>query len=206
MSYPRRRVRGSRVVLTLVVLLPLAIAVGTVSPAVTAHAATSSHPACQASRISVTAGATVTTATYRLKTSEGVLQYRAYEVVPVYFYNRGTTCHLLTGAPEVRAVRNTTDPAKLSVRDMSVPTAAENTRRPVITHHQKIEALFVVDRLVGSSFTGCDPATTTGFLVNGYANPIATTHFVVRQLGDVCFDTGVGRNVLNYGAVWPTAQ
>jgi hypothetical protein len=77
---------------------------------------------------------------------------------------------------------------------MSVPTAAENTRRPVITHHQKIEALFVVDRLVGSSFTGC------------YANPIATTHFVVRQLGDVCFDTGVGRNVLNYGAVWPTAQ
>ena len=64
----------------------------------------------------------------------------------------------------------------------------------------------MVDRLVGSSFTGCDPATTTGFLVNGYANPIATTHFVVRQLGDVCFDTGVGRNVLNYGAVWPTAQ
>jgi len=203
MSFLRWRVRRSRAALALVVLLPLAIAVGTVSPAVTAHAATSTLPACRASRITVTAGRTVNNTTYPVRTSTGVHQVPAYEVVPVYFYNLGATCHLLMGAPIFRAVRNTTDVTHLSAHDLSVPAGADNTRRPVIARHQKLEALFVVVKPVGSSFTGCDPATTTGLLVGDFANPIATTHFVVRQLRDVCFDTGVGRNVLDYGAVWP---
>src|ERR1035437_6177765 len=203
MSYLRKRVRESRVVLAHVVLMPLATAIGTLSPAVTSYAASSSHPACLASQIAVTAGATETNTSYPVRTSTGVHQSPAYEMVPVYFYNRGATCHLLMGAPNFRAVRNTTDVAHLSAHDLSVPAGSGNTRRPVITRHQKTEVLFVIVKPVGSSFTGCDPATTTGFLVGDYANPIATTHFVVRQLRDVCFDAALGRNVLDYGAAWP---
>jgi hypothetical protein len=174
--------------------------------AVTAHAATPSHPACQASQIAVTAGATVTNTTYPVRTSTGVHQSPAYEEVPVYFYNRDATCHLLMGAPYFQAVRNTTDVVNLSAlsaHDVSVGVGADNTRRPVVVRHQKLEALFVVVKPLGPSFKGCDPATASGIVIQGYARPIGTFHFVVRQLRDVCFDTGVGRGQFNYGAAWP---
>jgi hypothetical protein len=204
LSYPRKRVRESRVVLALFVLVPLTIAVGALSPAVTAHAAAPAQPACRASQIAVTAGATLGATNYLVRTSTGVQHRSASKVVPVYFYNRGATCHLLMGGPIFRAVRNTTDVAHLSANDLAIPSSTGSTRRPVVARHQKIEALFVFMKPVGAAFTGCKPATTTGFLVGDYANPIATTHFVVRRLIDVCFDNpGVGRGVLNYGPVWP---
>lgn len=203
LSYPRKRVRESRVVLALVVLMPMAIAVGTLSPAVTAHAATTAQPACQASQIAVTAGATLGRTNYLVKTSTGLQHRSASKVIPVYFYNRGATCHLLMGGPIFQAVRNTTDVAHLSANDLAIPVGAGSTRRPVVARHQKIEALFVFMKPVGAAFTGCKPATTTGFLVGDYAKPGATTHFIVRRLGDVCFNSGVGRSVLNYGPVWP---
>ncbi|MHB8380093.1 MAG: hypothetical protein ACYDB2_09305 [Acidimicrobiales bacterium] len=189
----------------MVVLLPLAVALCTVSPAVVARATTPSRPACVASNITVTEGATVTNTTYTVKTSTGLHQVPAYEEVPVYFYNRGAPCHLLMGAPDVRAVRDTTHVAAITLHDLSFPAGADNTRRPVIARHQKLEALFVVVKPVGSSFRGCAPGTTTGFLVGNYAKPIATTHFVVRRLRDVCFDSGAGRSVLNYGIGFPPA-
>jgi len=203
MSYLSQRVRENRVVLALAVLMSLAIAVGTLSPTGSSSATSSMHPACRASQIVVTAGATETNASYPVRTSTGLHRSSAFEIVPVYFHNRGATCHLLMGAPNFRAVRNTTDVTHLIAHDLSVPAGADNNRRPVIAGHHETEALFVIVRPVGSSFTGCNPATTTGFLVGDYANPIATTHFVVRQLRDVCFDAGLGRNVLDYGAVWP---
>jgi hypothetical protein len=188
--------------------MPLAIAVGTVSPALIAQAATPSHPACLASNITVTAGVTVTNTTYTVKTSTGLHQVPAFEDVPVYFYNRSTTCHLLMGAPEVQAVRNTMDIVNLSAlsaHDVSVPAGADNTRRPVVAHHQKLEVLFVVVKPLGPSFKGCDPATASGIVIQGYASPIGSFHFVVRQLRDVCFDSGVGRSVLDYGVSFSPA-
>ena len=186
---------------------PLAVPLETKTHAATtdAKSAAPSRPACLASNITVTAGATVTNTTYTVKTSTGLHQASAYEKVPVYFYNRSATCHLLMGAPEVRAVRDTAHGAAITLHDLSIPTGSDNTRRPVVAHHQKLEALFVVVKPVGSPFTGCDPMTTTGFLVGDYAKPIATTHFVVRRLHDVCFDSGVGRNVLDYGIGFPPA-
>ena len=204
MNYLRNHVRESRAVLALAVLMPLALAVSSTSLAVKADAATPSHPACQASRITVTTGSTETNTTYPVRTSTGVHQELALEIVPVYFYNRGTTCHLLMGAPIFRAVRNTTDVAHFAAHDLSVPAGADNTRRPVVARHQKLEALFVIVKAAGSPFKGCAAATTTGFLVGNYANPIATSHFVLRRLHDVCFDTGARRIVLNYGVGWPT--
>ena len=203
MSCKKKRVRRSTAVLALVVLSPLAIAAGTVSPAVVAQAATPSHPACLASNLTVTDGVTVTNTTYTVKTSTGLHQVPAYEEVPVYFYNRGATCHLLMGAPEVQAVRDTANVAAITSHDLSIPTGADNTRRPVVAHHQKLEALFVVVKPVGPPFKGCAPATTTGLLVGDYAKPIGTTHFVIRRLQDVCFDSGVGRSVLDYGIGFP---
>ncbi len=207
MSHLKVSVRRYGVV-TAMVLVPLVITIGmTLSPRA-AHAATTSHPACQASQIVVSAGATSLNSTYSVRTSTGVHYERAYEVVPVYFYNRGDTCHLLMGAPAIRAVRDTTDVTKLNnlkTRDLSVPAGADNTRRPVVTRHQRIEALFVIVKPVGRSFKGCDPATSSGLLVQGYANPVGTFHFVVRRLRDVCFDSAIGPNVLNYGVSWPSA-
>ena len=113
MSHLRKRVRESRVVLALAVLMPIAIVVGTLSPAVSSNAASPSHPACQASQIAVTAGATLGGTNYLVRTSTGLQRRSASKVVPVYFYNRGATCHLLMGGPIFRAVRNTTDVAHL---------------------------------------------------------------------------------------------
>lgn len=203
MRHQKKRVRRSTAVLALVALPPLAIAVGTVSPANVSQAATLSHPACLASNIVVTAGATVTNTSYTVKTSTGLHEASAYEKVPVYFYNRGATCHLLMGAPEVRAVRGTDNVAAITLHDLSIPTGSDNTKRPVVAHHQRLEALFVVVKPIGPTFTGCQPMTSTGFLVGNYAKPIATTHFVVRRLRDVCFDSGVGRSVLNFGIGFP---
>jgi hypothetical protein len=178
------------------------------SPTVIAQAATPSHPACKASQLTVSAGATLTNTTYAVKTSTGLHQVPAYEEVPVYFYNRGVVCHLKMGAPYIQAVRDTADVVNLSAlsaHDVSVGVGAENTRRAVVARHQKIEALFVVVKPVGPSFRGCDPATASGIVIQGYAGPIGTFHFVARQLREVCFGSGVGRNVLDYGISFPPA-
>lgn len=205
MNCQKKWIHTSTGMLIVVAVLALLVAIGTLTPAVVAQAATPSRPACLASNITVTNGATVTNTTYIVKTSTGLHQVPVFERVPVYFYNRGATCHLLMGAPEVQAVRNTTNVATISSHDLSIPTGADNTRRPVIAHHQKLEALFVVVKPIGSTFKGCAPATTTGLLVGGYAKPRGHTHFVIRRLRDVCFDSGVGRSVLDYGINFPPA-
>ena len=208
MKSVRRRAIGNTSALVLVVLTPLLLAGYSASSSTTAQAVTS-HPACDASQITVTAGKTLTNATYAVRTTSGLHQVRADELVPVYFYNTGATCHLLMGAPQVLAVRNTkdvTDLATLSMHDVSIPSGAVDTRRRVVVRHQKIEALFVVVRPVaGPTFRGCHPATATGLLLQGYAGPIGTFHWIPRQLRDVCFDTGVGRSVVNFGINWPPA-
>jgi hypothetical protein len=204
MSLVNRRIRWGGVPLALIIFGFLAAVTFAGPLAVNAYAATT-HPACNSSQIRVTAGATLTDTTYTVTTSTGAHQVPAYEVVPVSFYNKGATCHLLMGAPIFRAVRNTTSLSTTTpIHDLSIPAGADNTKRMVVTRHQKVEALFVVVKPVGSYFAGCDPATTTGFSVGNFGNPIATTHFVVRQLRDVCFDSGVGAHVLNIGAIWKT--
>jgi hypothetical protein len=203
MTYPHTPVRRNRVVLTLVLLVPLAIAVGTLSSRAAANAASSSLPACRASQLTVTGGAISMNTSYPVRTTTGVSQVRAYEVVPVYFYNRGPSCHLLMGAPVIRLLRDTTEASTAPLHDLSIPAGADNTRRPPIDRRQKIEALFVVVPRVGPTFKGCDPATATGIVVEGYAKPIGTIHFIPRALRNVCFDSGVGRGVLDYGVEFP---
>lgn len=200
MRYLRTRVRESRAALALAILMPLAIAL---SPATSSSATSAMQPACQASQVVVTAGATLGETNYSMRTPIGLQQRSASLVIPVYFYNRGAICHLLMGAPIFRPVRYTTDAAHLSANDLGVPAGADNNQRPVVKRHQTLKALFVLIRPVGAPFKACKPGTATGVQVGGYVKPVATTHFILRQIRDVCFDTGIGRNVGNYGAAWP---
>jgi len=183
------------------------MAVTLMSPlALTAQAASTAHPACQASQIRVTAGPTSPNTTYDVKTVTDEHKASAREAVPVYFYNKGSTCHLLMGAPNFRAVKSATDLGTLTVGDLSMPAGADNENRLMLDHHERVEALFVVVKLVGIASGQCDPATTTGFLVGDYANPIATTHFFARKIHRVCFYKGPGPIAMNAGAIWVTPK
>jgi hypothetical protein len=120
----------------------------------------------------------------------------ANKAVPAYFYNEGATCRLLMSAPTIRGVKNTTEIGTIPLSDLSIPVSADNEKRLMVQHHEKVEALFLWDKPVAQMGRPCDPATTTGFLVGGYGNPIAVTHFFARKLRDVCFDSDVGPNVV----------
>ena len=84
MESVRRRALGKTTALVLVVVTPLLLAGYSAASATTAQAMTS-HPACDASQITVTAGKTLTHATYAVRTTSGFHQVRAEELVPVYF-------------------------------------------------------------------------------------------------------------------------
>ncbi len=193
--------RAARVVISSLAMLALLLA----SALALATPAQASARACSASQIVVSAGATRTDTTYPVATSSGVHQMPAADVVPLYFFNRGATCHLLMGAPAIQVVRDTTTVSSLSAlrgRDVSTPTSAESPQRRTLYHHQKLVALFVVTRPVGSQVKGCEPATGSGIVIQGYAGPVGTFHFVKRDLPDVCFDVGLGPRVLNFGVSW----
>jgi hypothetical protein len=179
-----------------------------VSAVFLATPAQASAPAtCRGSQVVVSAGATLTDTTYPVVTSSGVHQMPAAHVIPLYFLNRGATCRLLMGAPAILVVRDTTNVSSLATlrgHDVSTPTVAESPQRQILFHHQRLVALFVVTRPVGSHFTGCEPATASGIVIQGYAGPIGTFHFVKRSLPDVCFDTGGATPVLNFGVSWAT--
>lgn len=191
--------------LALAVIASVAVIEAVASRPGTTQVGASTLVACPASRIQVTAGATLTDTTYSYSTPTGVVTAFANEAVPVYFYNKGALCHLLMGAPEIRMVRGTTA-AAITLSDLSTPVGPDNQDRVAVGSHQKVEALLVVVKPVGPSFAGCHPATSTGILVGGYGKPIATTRFIARKLRYACFDSGVGRVVTNFGVEWVASQ
>jgi len=202
MSFVGRHIRRCSVPLARVVFASIALTAVGNTYANSVNAATT-HPACVASQIRVTEGPTQINAPYTLTTSTGKHQARAFELVPVTFYNVSATCHLLMGAPVFLAVRNTTTvSATTPIHDLSMSAGADNTKRVVVMRHRKVEALFLVAKPIGPSFIGCESATTSGLSVGGYANPVGTSHFIVRRLRDVCFDFKAGSHVLNIGTIW----
>lgn len=195
-----------RVGLALAVITSMAVIEAVAARSGTAPAGASTLVACPASRIRVTAGATVMDTTYSYTTPTGVVTAFANEAVPVYFYNKGALCHLLMGAPEIRMVRGTTAAAAITRSDLSTPVGADSEDRVAVGSHQQVEALLVVVKPVGPSFAGCHPAASTGILVGGYGKPIASTRFIARRLRYACFDSGVGRVVANYGVDWVVSR
>jgi hypothetical protein len=131
------------------------------------------------------------------------LKFKAFanEAVPVYFFNKGADCHLLMGAPTIRAARKIPVTDSSSTTNLSFPFTA-NERRLLIVHDEKIEALFVVIKPSAVLGHPCDPSATSGVFVGGYATPISSSHFIRRNLHYVCFDSGVGHLVENTGTAW----
>jgi hypothetical protein len=89
------------------------------------------------------------------------LKFKAFanEAVPVYFFNKGADCHLLMGAPTIRAARKIPVTDSSSTTNLSFPFTA-NERRLLIVHDEKIEALFVVIKPSAVLGHPCDPSAT----------------------------------------------
>lgn len=136
-------------------------------------------------------------------TSKGTVPAISVDAVPVYFYNKSTACHLLAPGPSINAVKNTTNVREIKASDLSFSSPVPGYRRVVIEHHKKIEALFLFGNAVARPGRQCDPATSTGALVQGYANPVHSVgEFFPRKIPEVCFDSGAGADWSDTGAAW----
>ncbi len=191
---------------TLLVIALLISAVMT-GPFVTFAQAATEYPPCLTSQIEVTVGATLSNVTYDYSTSAGTYHGFSKEAIPVFFYNKSADCHLLMGGPSINAVRNSNNPRATSSSELALSAPVSSEKRIVVKHHGKVEALFLFGTSVSQKGSRCDPATATGILVQGYANPIASTgKFFPRRIQRVCFDSGVGAKVLNTGVAWATTN
>jgi hypothetical protein len=156
-----------------------------------------SVPACQASTIAVTIGPTV----------RGPFTYAptAVLVTPVYFTNHGSTCHILLGGPVARAVRGISK-GKLTARaQQSFPIGIPaSDGKFVLDRGSQKKILFEVTKIEGSASAKrkCQPATASGFVIEGYAKPISSERVFARTLPGVCFDNHVGAVTVNAGLVW----
>jgi hypothetical protein len=200
MELTKKLTRWGYVALALFVVAPLFSTV-LVSWFATTVQAASRYPACLTSQIKVKVGATMSNVSYVYSTAHAISK----KAVPVYFYNKGATCHLLMGRPSIRAVKNTTNVHAIAVSDLSFPGSVSTENRVVVAHHQKVEALFLFGNGLPPSSGRCDPATTTGILVQGYADPTPSIgKFFPRRIRHICFDSGVGAIVSNTGVAWAT--
>ncbi|HEY1762049.1 MAG TPA: hypothetical protein VGG17_05595 [Acidimicrobiales bacterium] len=48
----------------------------------------------------------------------------------------------------------------------------------------------------------CSPQTAAGFVVEGYAKPLAATHYFARALANVCFYSGSGGIMTDFALLW----
>ena len=199
--------RGLSLGVLMVVALGSLFAVG--STAMIAQAA-QRYPACLTSQIEVTAGATITNVSYDYPAGKRTVHAFSKKAAPVFFYNRGPVCHLLMGGPAISAVRNATSTTTVIASDLSIAVGPlPTTKRVVLDRHQRAEALFLFGGPMPPGVRGCHPATATGLLVQGYADPVPSVGmFFPRPITNVCFPASgsVGANVVNTGVAWATAS
>lgn len=194
--------RRGRTVQALVVITFITSVVAVDSTPPVAQAATR-YTACVTSQIEVTAGATISNVSYEYSTWKGTVHAFSKKAVPVFFFNRGKACHLLMGVPAINAVRNAKSVSAMTNSDMAVSAPVPSTKRVVLDHHQKVEALFLFGSPIPKGVRGCDAATTTGILVQGYARPTPSVgKFFPRKIKNVCFPVGAGATFVNTGVAW----
>jgi len=153
-----------------------------------------SSPVCQASNVTLSIGSTY----------KGGAGYPAGTVLtPVTFTNHGPVCHLPRGGPTVRAVRGTYRGNATKVSQLSFPTVPATNKRVTLSSGARGQSLVEVRGLPSMMLHAktCSPHTTGGFVVEGYAKPLAASHYFARSLTNVCFYEGPG-NVMNFGVVW----
>ena len=205
MRFTKRGARRGLARLALAVIASAASAVSLGSTAAVAQAATR-YPACVTSQIEVTAGATISNVTYQYPTPTGTGHAFSKRAVQVFFCNRGSVCHLLMGAPDITATRDATSAATVTTGNMTIPNPPPTSKRMVLQHHQRAEALFLFgSTLPKRASRGCHLTTATGLLVQGYAQPVPSVGaFFPRQMKNVCFPVpgAVGAIATNTGVAW----
>ena len=194
--------------LALVVFTALASSISVATSSSGAQAATL-FPACMTSQIVVSIGATLSNVSYEYPTPTGIVHAFSKKAVPVYFYNPGPVCHLLMGAPAISAVRDASNDSTVTVANMTIAhPPLPTTKRVVLQHRQRGDALFLFGSPVPKGATNCRLGTATGILVQGYANPVPSAgKFFPRRMRNVCFPVpgAVGVVATNTGVVWTTA-
>jgi hypothetical protein len=154
-----------------------------------------SSPVCQASNITLHIGATY----------KGGGSYPAGTLLtPVTFTNHGPACHLPMGGPTVRAVRGAYDGNATKVSQLSMPTVPATNKRIKLRSGARDQALVEVRGLPSAMLRArtCSPHTAEGFVVEGYADPVVTTHYFARSMANVCFYAGPGGIATDLGVVW----
>ena len=157
-----------------------------------------SSPVCQASNVTLIIGPTY----------KGGAGYPAGTVLtPVSFTNDGPMCHLPRGGPTVRAVRGTYRGNATKVSQLSFPAVPATNKRVTLRSGARGQSLVEVRGLPSTMLhaKNCSPHTAVGLVVEGYAKPLAASHYFARSLTNVCFYEGPG-NVTNFGVVWEGAN
>jgi hypothetical protein len=164
------------------------------SVALTAKVTRASLPECTATNITLSIGAT----------HKGGAAYPVGTLLtPITFTNHGSSCHLPLGGPNARAVRGKYDGDTTKVNQFSFPLPSTNEKLTLNGGSQD-RALVEVRGLPSATLHAktCSPQTAVGFIVEGYAKPLAATHYFARTLANVCFYSGSGGIVTDFGLVW----
>ena len=153
-----------------------------------------SSPVCQASDITLQVGATY----------KGGSSYPAGTLLTsLTFTNHGPSCHLPLGGPDARAVRGTYNGGATRVSQLSIPVPS-TSKRLKFNSGAQLPALVEVRGLPSAMLNSktCSPHTAVGFVVEGYGEPLSTSHYFVRSLANVCFYSSSGGIVTDFGIVW----
>ena len=164
------------------------------SVALTAKVTRPSLPECTATNITLSIGAT----------HKGGAGYPSGTLLtPITFANHGSSCHLPLGGPIARAVRGTYNGDATKVSQFSFPLPSSN-KRLKLNEGSRDRALIEVRGLPSAMLHAktCSPQTAAGFVVEGYAKPLAARHYFARSLANVCFYVGPGGTATDFALVW----
>jgi hypothetical protein len=150
---------------------------------------------CQAKNVAVTIGATSKNA---LGTSAGA------QVTPVYFTNHSSSCRLLLGGPVAIALRGAFHGQLTPTSEESMPSAPDNEKQFVLKKGARDAADFEVVLLAKSVMASakCGVQSASGFEIQNFAKPFATSRYFARPLAGVCFYRGPAQASVNIKMLW----
>lgn len=148
-------------------------------------------PTCQAKNVAVTIGAT----------SKSDL---AAQVTPVYFTNHSSSCRLLLGGPVAIALRGAFHGQLTPTSEESMPSAPDDEKHFILKKGARDAADFEVVMLAKSVMESakCGTQSASGFEIQNFAKPFATSRYFARPLTGVCFYRGPAQASVNIKMLW----
>jgi hypothetical protein len=152
-------------------------------------------PTCQAKNVAVTIGAT----------SKTVLGTGASaQITPVYFTNHSSSCRLLLGGPVVIALRGAFHGQLTPTSEESMPSAPDNEKRFILKKGARDAEDFEIVALAKSVMAGakCGVQQASGFEIQNFAKPYATSRYFARPFAGICFYRGPALASVNIKMLW----